>query len=108
MFLSIEQIPTDRFVAIQDDGVSLKYGELTKFSKEISKIVLSRSLVFSFCQNDIGALAGYVAFLNGHIVPILLNVQLDFELLKYLLETYQPDYLWVPTKRKKDLCGEFV
>ncbi len=108
MFLSIEEVPTGNLVAIQDNGKVLKYGELVKFSKEISQIVLPRSLVLSLCQNDIGSLAGYVAFLNGHIVPILLNAQLDFELLKYLLETYQPDYLWVPVERRKDFCGECV
>lgn len=108
MFLSIEKKNADKCTAIQDDGMTLTYGELVDFSKELSGIVSLRSLVFSFCENSIGSLAGYVAFLSGHIVPLLLNTQLDVELLDYLLETYQPNYVWVPTKQKTDFCGDCV
>ncbi len=108
MYLSIEQIATNKNVAIQDDGMMLQYGELIDFTKEISEIVFPRSLVFSFCENNIGSLAGYVAFLEGHIVPLLLNSQLDFELIEYLLKTYEPNYLWVPTKNKTKFSGNCI
>lgn len=108
MFLNIEQNDSDRQVAIQDNGISLTYGELVSFGKEISKYIPSRSLVFSLCRNTIGSLAGYVAFLSGHIVPLLLNAQLDKELLDYLLRTYQPDYMWVPAERRVDFRGRCI
>lgn len=108
MFLSIEKKSVDKCTAIQDDGMSLTYGELVDFSKALSEIVPPRSLVFSLCENSIGSLAGYVAFLSGRIVPLLLNAQLDVELLDYLLETYQPNYVWVPSKQKTDFCGDCV
>lgn len=108
MYLSIEKINAERVVALQDDGVFLTYGELVGFCEELTELIDSRSLVFSLCRNTIGALAGYVAFLSAKVVPLLLSDHLDHELLAYLLDTYQPDYLWVPTEQSKQFEGTSV
>ncbi len=108
MFLSIEKNKPDALVAIEENGMSLTYKELISFADEVAGKISARSLVFSLCQNTIGSLAGYVAFLSGHIVPLLLSAQLDQELLDYLLETYQPNFLWVPIEKKMDFSGECV
>lgn len=106
MFLSIEKANKSATVALQEDGMSLTYGELISFCDEMDERISSRSLVFSLCQNSIGSLAGYVAFLSGHIVPLLLSAQLDKELLEYLLETYEPNYLWMPIEMKTEFSGK--
>lgn len=108
MFLSIEKANENATVALQEDGMSLSYGELTSFCGEITEIIPSRTLVFSLCQNSIASLAGYVAFLSGHIVPLLLSAQLDDELLADLLETYEPNYIWLPMERKTEFSGRCV
>ena len=108
MFLSIERMDAERLAALQDDGFSLTYGELTGFCEELAGLIDSRSLVFSLCRNTIGALVGYVAFLSAKVVPLLLSDHLDHELLAYLLDTYQPDYLWVPTEQSKQFEGTSV
>lgn len=108
MFLSIENINRNHKVAIQEDGSVLTYGELRVFSERIGELIPARSLVFSLCHNSIGSLAGYVAFLSGHIVPLLLNTHLDAELLSYLMRTYCPDYLWVPEDLQNQFTGRCV
>lgn len=96
MFLDIEKKTSERLCALSDEGRTLSYGELVSFSESIRKILPPRSLIFSFCQNTIGSMAGYVAFLESQNVPLLLNANLDQELLQYLLDTYSPNYVWIP------------
>lgn len=89
---------------LSDDGICLTYGKLDEECKKLAEIVNHRSLVFSLCENSAGSVLGYVAFLNHHMVPLLLNSRLDQELLDNLLAAYCPSYLWVPEIRKKDFA----
>lgn len=108
MFLSIDKVKKERTAALQEDGSSLTYGELAEFCGKLAGIMKPSSLVFSLCRNTIGALAGYVAFLSARVVPLLLSDRLDQELMTYLLETYQPDYLWVPAEQKQQFGGKSI
>ena len=93
----------DRLVAIADTGVSILYHELFNFSLRIADIVKPHSLVFSFCENTIGSLAGSVAFLNNAVVPLLLDAGRNRQLLDHLLDTYQPEYIYLPSS----MCQDF-
>lgn len=108
MFLSIENFIGNKPVAIQEDGNSISYKELVEFCKETKAMIPPRTLVFSFCKNTIGSLAGYVAFLSAGIVPLLLSSQLEQNLVEILLDTYRPNYVWVPAEQKDKFCGECV
>ena len=94
--------------ALGDDGSSITYRELVEFGSEISVATGRRCLVFSLCQNSIGALAGYVSFLNNRIVPLLLDAELDRGLLDNLLDAYKPKYLWIPVGKTSELSGKKV
>lgn len=108
MFLSVDKVDRERIAALQEDGTSVTYGEISNFCDEITECIRPRSLVFSLCRNAIGALAGYVAFLSAGVVPLLLSDHLDYELFSYLMETYQPDYLWVPAEQRGQFEGESI
>jgi len=82
--------------AIDDSGTELTYEQLAAEGQRLAGQVGERCLVFCLCQNDLGSLLGYTAFLNHHIVPALLSAKLDAELLQSLLTTYHPRYLWAP------------
>ncbi len=83
--------------AVSDEyGRAMTYAELAAEGDRIAAVCGGRCLVFSLCQNTIGAVAGYVSFLNAEIVPVLLNAHLERGLLDGLLSSYQPKYLWVP------------
>lgn len=108
MFLSIENFIGNELVALQENGNSFSYQELIEFCEEIKKIIYSRSFVFSLCKNTIGSLAGYVAFLSARIVPLLLSSHLEQGLLEYLIDTYNPNYLWIPVEQKDKFHGECI
>lgn len=86
----------DNTAILDEFGTKLTYGELSVEGKKIADTIGRRCLVFSLCENTIGSVVGYTAFVNNGIVPVLLNAHLDRELLKNLLEKYMPSYLWVP------------
>lgn len=86
----------DNVAVIDEYGTSLKYGEVLAETEKIAGSIGRRCLVFSLCENSIGSVLGYIAFVNAGIVPVLLNAHLEKELLDNLLANYCPEYLWVP------------
>ena len=56
---------------IDESGRTLSYRKLDEETKRIAEAVGRRSLVFSLCRNTIGSVLGYVAFINGNILPVL-------------------------------------
>lgn len=84
-------------VALKDEhGKSLTYGQLCENAETLAKTIGKRCLVFSLCRNEIGSVIGYTSFLNGGIVSVQLNSHMDRELLKNLLNTYKPSFVWLP------------
>ena len=88
---------------IDERGQSLTYDALEIETQKLAAKIPQRSLVFVLCNNEIGAVLGYVAFLNNRIVPLLLNAHLDKKLLRRLIAIYNPEYLWLP----KSFSGDF-
>jgi len=85
---------------VTKDGSQYSYKEILSTTDVISENIENRSLVFCLAQNSPGSLAGYLAFVQNKIVPLMLNSDLDSELLDKLIITYKPEYLWVPKKDK--------
>ncbi len=93
----------DRTALLDDAGGSLRYAELYCAAKLLKTYMRAdRSLVFCLCTNTIGSVLGYVSFLNGGDVPVLLNANIESGLFRNLLNLYQPSYLWLPEKRSAD------
>ena len=85
---------------VTKDGTHFSYKEILSTIDVISENIENRSLVFCLAQNSPGSLAGYLAFVQNKIVPLMLNSDLDSELLDNLITTYKPEYLWAPKKDK--------
>lgn len=92
----------ERQAAIDATGHVLTYGMMYEWADRIGAAVPQRSLVFSFCHNAAGSLAGYFGFLNQQIVPLLLDRHIEKGLALTLIELYQPDFLYVPTEQRED------
>lgn len=92
----------NRIAAITDDQKQITYNEILDFSGKISKLIMPRTIVFSICKNSIGSLAGYVAFINNGVVPLLLSSNLDEGLFDNLIQSYHPMYIWAPKDWKID------
>ena len=87
-------------IAIKDEfGAAFTYAELKSLGEQLAGSISTRSLVFSLCENSIGSVVGYTAFVNNGIVPVLLNSHLDQGLLGELITKYKPQYLWVPVSQ---------
>ena len=97
MFWNFEQF-SDKIALIDDAGQTVTYQELIGYGRNLADAIGERCLVFSLCTNTIGSVLGYSAFMEHGIVPVLLNAHLEKELLRNLLETYQPEYVWLPIK----------
>lgn len=96
----------DRTVAIDSTGCLMTYGDMYEWADEIRDVVPKRSLVFSFCHNVVGSVAGYFGFLCNEIVPVLLDRHIEKELALNLIEVYHPDFLYVPMEQREDF-GKF-
>jgi len=86
----------DKIAAISDQGECVTYQQLDIAAERLIENIKARCLVFSLCTNSVGSVVGYTGFINNNIIPLLLDIHLDFELLQYLIDTYKPSYLWIP------------
>ena len=80
----------NRVIATEDNGQSATYNDLADFSAQIGKALPKRTLVFSFCENNIGSMFGYLSFLENRIVPLLLDNHIHQDLAEQLMEAYRP------------------
>lgn len=89
---------------IDEGGQSYSYASLkNECDALIQEVSQGRCLVFILCQNSVGSLTGYVAFIIARVVPLLLDANLNREMLNSLIQCYKPDYLWLPA----DMADEF-
>lgn len=77
------------------EGEILSYLDLEMFSNEIKSKIQKRSLVFCLCENTIGSFCGYFSFIKNGIVVLMLDASINNDLLKNLIEIYEPNYLWL-------------
>lgn len=89
----------DNIAATTDTDESISYGDISSFADEIYSYIDHRCLIFCLCENSIGSLCGYVSFLKNRVVPFLVDKDLDEQLFLLLINTYQPEYLWVPDNK---------
>lgn len=92
MFLDINTKKNDTTAALDSSGRCITYGQLSNFMKDF--MVRSRALVFCLCENDIGAFAGFFAFIENKAVPLLLSEKMNKDMLSHLLDIYSPAYIW--------------
>lgn len=81
-------------------GRSLSYKELNDWVTEVSTMLAARGprqLGFLFSTNSLEWLCVYLACLRAGHVPLLLPSDLETSLIKQLIDTYQPDWLWRPS-----------
>lgn len=81
-----------------EDASSFTYNDIATLSEELGEHISKRCITAVLCSNTIGSLLGYTAFLNNHIVPIMIDEKLDTELMYQLIEEYQPKYIWCQSK----------
>lgn len=100
----------DRAAALDDKGNKLTYGELAELSASFHDVA-HRKLSFNMCSNSLGSLAGYASMIEGGTVPVMLSSDVDRELLASLLNTYEPDYMWISIeliKKEEEFFAQYL
>ncbi|MCR5251735.1 MAG: AMP-binding protein [Lachnospiraceae bacterium] len=91
--------------ALTGEGISIRYRVLREKGDEICRMVPKRSLVFVLCRNKVATIAAYTGFLNGGVVPLMLDGKLSPELLASMIGLYEPAFLWLPAERRDEMAG---
>lgn len=100
MFLDINN-KDELHIAVKDNESNvLTYKALAHEMKELSSFVESRSIIFILCKNTAGALLGYLSFVEGNSVPLMLSNKIEQGLLESLQKEYTPAYIWLPQEQK--------
>ena len=96
------EIYKDRIAVVTDAGRAYTYAEMLESADQIAQSIPTRSLVFLVCNNCYESVAAYIGFLRKQIVPVLINPKIDDAMLSFLMESYQPQYVFCP----RDWHGE--
>lgn len=94
--------------ALITEEKNFSYAEIDELSKKIGDVINERCLIFLLATNSVDSIAGYLAFLNKKIVPLMVDAELNFELAKNLVEIYKPKFIWTPKNLRKNFsdCEE--
>lgn len=94
--------------ALITETKKISYSELAELSNKIGDVVGGRCLIFFLATNSVDSIAGYLAFLNKKIVPLMVDAELNFELTKNLFEIYKPAFIWLPKNLRENFseCTE--
>jgi len=98
----------DAIAIVEENHAPLRYNDLVREADLLASHIGKRTLLFILCSNTIASVIGYVGFLRNDILPVLVDSELDSELLEKLIGTYEPSYIWAPSKRIEDLKGSSV
>lgn len=89
-------------IALLEEDKNVTYAKLNEVAQNISSNIPSRAIVFCICSNCVGAVCGYIGFLQKKVVPIMLNHMIDREFFDSLFEIYKPQYIWCPESFNND------
>lgn len=98
MFLTDTNTTGDRLAILSQDGGKMTYNDLHIFSKKIGTNLKTRTLALVLCDSYIDTLSFYYALLDNRVVPVLIDENIDADLLKQLLDIYQPRFIWMQKK----------
>ncbi len=76
------------------------YSEMVEIADDICGKVGERTLVFCLCSNNKESLFGYVGFIRGRVVPVLLDASIHIDRLRRLINLYKPTYIWASSENK--------
>ena len=68
MFLNINQQKKTSVALVDNEENSITYGELAEKMVEVGRKVEPRSIIFILCKNTVGAMIGYLGFIENEAV----------------------------------------
>ncbi len=86
----------DKTACITPSGERVSYVEMQMMCDRIRSNLSPHQLVFCLCGNTIGALVGYVSFVNNDDATLMLDSHIERSVFEILYKTYLPRYIWAP------------
>jgi long-chain acyl-CoA synthetase len=77
----------------------ISYHTLQGYCATLGDHLTQRTLAFCLCDNSPESVIGYLACLRRRVVPVLISTNTRPELIKRLLTSYHPRYLWMPQEK---------
>ena len=88
---------------IDENKKKVLYNDVFKKSETLCKNLQSRNLIVVLAENQTEFIVGYMGFFRKGLVQMLLDSKITNNLLKDLIKTYVPKYIFLPTHRKDDI-----
>lgn len=88
-----------------EQGKKLTYVQLKQDAEKIAEVMEPRKFTFCLCENTLGSLVGYVAFMTHDIPTVLLDASKDSSVIGLLVDHYKPAYIWKPKNSHKDIAN---
>lgn len=102
MLLDLDKLLQNSLAAIDSEGNSLTYYQLTAFAKILGNTIPERSLIFILAKNNIGGIAWVMGSLISKNVPLILSANTEKGLLAYLQKTYLPQFIVCPKEMEME------
>ena len=83
-----------RTALISGNLEKLSYSELISRADKICRQIPKRSLIFILCENNIDTIIAYVGFIRSGNIVCLLDQNINDELLKKIINLYQPSFIF--------------
>ena len=88
---------------IDENKKKVLYNNVFKKSETLCKNLQSRNLIVVLAENQTEFIVGYMGFFRKGLVQMLLDSKITNNLLKDIIKTYVPKYIFLPTHRKDDI-----
>lgn len=105
MFLRDTAAISSRIAIVNEEEDRYTYGELDELSSEYGAKIPTRSLVLILSDHSIETVAFYYCQMVNHVVPILIDRNLNEELLSRIIKSYEPQFIWCEWKDRDKLRG---
>jgi long-chain acyl-CoA synthetase len=86
-----------------DDGQTIPYQSALELAADPALRDTRRQLVLCLCDNEPGALLGYLGLLGAGAVPLMLAAAVPGPQLSRLLAAYRPAFVWLPQARAREI-----
>ena len=88
---------------IDENKKKVLYNDVFNKNETLCKNLQSRNLIVVLAENQTEFIVGYMGFFRKGLVQMLLDSKITNNLLKDIIKTYVPKYIFLPTHRKNDI-----
>lgn len=94
----------DNIALLDNDKRNISYFELFRLADEFKNSYKDRAIVFILADNNIESIISFILSIEADMVPLLINVHIDKELLSKYMEIYKPKYIFADKEYVLDIC----